>query len=63
VRIQLLNEAGQPAFQYMVHRAWVSEYLALPDLDAGGNAIALEHIKLEHEGWEWDPSVGEPTEI
>ncbi len=63
VRIQLLNEAGQPVFQYMVHRAWVSEYQALPDLDAGGNAIALEHIKLENEGWEWDASVGEPTEV
>lgn len=63
VRIQLLNEAGQPVYQYLVHRCWVSEYQALPDLDAGGNAIAIEHIKLENEGWEWDPSVGEPTEL
>jgi phage tail-like protein len=63
IRILLLNEAGQPVFQYNVYRAWVSEYQALPDLDAGGNAIALEHIKLEHEGWEWDPSVSEPQEV
>ena len=41
---------------YIVHRCWVSEFQALPDLDAGANAIALEHIKLENEGWEIDPS-------
>ena len=40
---------------YIVHRCWVSEFQALPDLDAGANAIALEHIKLENEGWEVDP--------
>lgn len=63
VRIDLLNEAGQPVYRYMVHRCWVSEYQALPDLDAGANAIALEHIKLENEGWERDTSLGEPQEI
>ena len=62
VRIVLLNEAGQPAQQYILYRCWVSEYQALPDLDAGGNAIALQHIKLENEGWERDLSVGEPDE-
>jgi len=62
VRIEMLNEAGQPAIRYIVHRAWVSEYQALPDLDAGSNAVALEHIKLENEGWERDLSLGEPTE-
>jgi len=40
----------------------VSEYHALPDLDAGGNAIAIEYIKIETEGWERDPSVTEPVE-
>lgn len=62
VRIVLLNEAGQPVQQYVVYRCWVSEYQSLPDLDAGSNTIALEHIKLEHEGWERDRSVGEPDE-
>jgi phage tail-like protein len=62
VRIELLNEAGQPVHRYVVHRCWVSEYQALPDLDAGSNAIALEHIKLENEGWEHDLSLGEPKE-
>ncbi len=62
VRIELLNEEGQTAIRYLVHRAWVSEFQALPDLDAGGNAVAIEHIKLENEGWERDLSVTEPTE-
>jgi len=63
IRIELLNEAGQPVHRYVIHRCWVSEYQALPDLDAGGNAVALEHIKLENEGWERDLSLSEPTEI
>src|SRR5215470_8764997 len=62
VRIELLNEEGQPVHRYVVHRCWVSEYQALPDLDAGANAMAIEHIKLEHEGWEHDLSLKEPTE-
>jgi phage tail-like protein len=62
VRIDLLNEEGQPALRYFVHRCWVSEYQALPDLDAGANAIAIEHIKLENEGWEQDTSLTEPME-
>jgi phage tail-like protein len=62
VRIDLLNEVGQPVHRYIVHRCWVSEYQALPDLDAGGNAVAIEHIKLENEGWERDLSLAEPTQ-
>jgi phage tail-like protein len=62
VRIDLLNEEGQPALLFFVHRCWVSEYQALPDLDAGANAISIEHIKLENEGWEQDASLTEPTE-
>ena len=62
LRIILQNEAGQPVQQYNVHRCWVSEFQALPELDAGGNAVAIEHIKLENEGWERDLSVVEPDE-
>lgn len=62
VRIVLQNEAGQPVQQYIAYRCWVSEYQALPDLDAAGNAIALQHVRLENEGWERDTSVGEPDE-
>jgi phage tail-like protein len=63
IRIELLNEAGQPVHRYIVHRCWVSEYQALPELDAGGTSVALEHIKLENEGWEKDRTLSEPTEI
>jgi phage tail-like protein len=62
IRIQLLNEEGQPVHGYIVHRCWVSEFQALPDLDAGASAVAVEHIKLENEGWEVDPSITEAAE-
>jgi|SRR5450755_562009 phage tail-like protein len=60
--IEVYNEAGQKVIAYNVYRCWVSEYQALPDLDANANAVAIQHIKLENEGWERDPSVIEPTE-
>ena len=60
--IDFFNEAGQLAISYKVFRCWVSEYQALPDLDANANAVAIQHIKLENEGWERDTSVSEPTE-
>ncbi|MFK4727416.1 phage tail-like protein [Bradyrhizobium niftali] len=62
LRIHLLNEQGAPVRGYIVHRCWVSEFQALPDLDAGATAVALEHIKVENEGWEVDPKVVEPAE-
>ena len=61
--IEVYNEAGQLAIAYKVFRAWVSEFQALPDLDANANAVAIEHIKLENEGWERDSDVTEPTEL
>ena len=61
-RITLLNEEAQPVLRWILHRCWVSEYQAIPDLDAGANAVAIEHIKLENEGWERDPTLTEPTE-
>lgn len=60
--IDLFNEAGQKVISYKVYRCWVSEYQALPDLDAGGNAVAIQTIKLENEGWERDYEVTEPAE-
>ena len=60
--IEVYNEAGQLAITYKVYRCWVSEYQALPDLDANAGAIAIQHIKLENEGWERDYDVTEPTE-
>jgi phage tail-like protein len=60
--IEFYNEAGQLAISYNVFRCWVSEFQALPELDASGNAVAIQTLKLENEGWERDYSVTEPTE-
>jgi len=60
--IDFYNESGQLAISYNVFRCWVSEYQALPDLDANANAVAIQHIKLENEGWQRDVAVVEPTE-
>jgi phage tail-like protein len=62
ISIDVYNEAGQRVYSYKLFRCWVSEYQALPDLDASANAVAIQHIKLENEGWERDTSVTEPTE-
>ena len=61
--IEMYNEAGQLAIAYKVYRCWVSEFQALPDLDANANAVAIQSIKLENEGWERDYDVAEPAEI
>jgi len=60
--IDVFNEAGQKVLSYKVYRCWVSEYQALPDLDANASAVAIESIKLENEGWERDYDVAEPPE-
>jgi phage tail-like protein len=60
--LEVYNEAGQLAITYTIFRCWVSEYQALPDLDANANAVAIQHIKLENEGWTRDVAVKEPVE-
>jgi len=60
--LELMNEAGQVALAYYIYRCWPSEFSALPDLDANGNAVAIQTLVLQNEGWERDVSVGEPTE-
>lgn len=60
--IEMYNEAGQLVLAYKVFRAWVAEYQALPELDANANAVAIQTLKLEHEGWERDRDVVEPAE-
>jgi len=60
--VEIYNEAGQLVIAYKVYRCWVSEYQALPDLDANANAVLIQYIKLEHDGWERDYEVTEPSE-
>jgi phage tail-like protein len=62
VIIEVYNEAGQLAIAYKVYRCWVSEFQALPELDANANAVAIQMLKLENEGWERDYEVTEPSE-
>jgi phage tail-like protein len=60
--LEVYNEAGQVVLAYKIYRCWVSEYQALPDLDAKANEIAIQMLKLENEGWERDLDVAEPDE-
>jgi len=63
VMLEMYNEAGQLVIAYRIYRCWVSDYQALPDLDANANAVAIQSIKLENEGWERDYEVAEPAEV
>jgi phage tail-like protein len=60
--LEVYNEAGQLALAYKLFRCWVSEFQSLPELDANANAVAIQTIKLENEGWERDIAVTEPEE-
>ncbi len=62
VTVDVFNLQGGKVLTYNVYRCWVSEYQALPELDASGNAVMIQTIKLENEGWERDSSTTEPTE-
>jgi phage tail-like protein len=59
---ELLNEQGTVAKAYKLYRCWVSEYQAIPEVDANANAVAIESMVLQNEGWERDLAVSEPTE-
>ena len=58
--IDVFNEAGQKTASYKVHRAWVSDFRGTADLDSNANAITIQSIKIQHEGYERDNSVKEP---
>jgi phage tail-like protein len=60
--LEVYNEAGQLVITYQIFRCWVSEYQAVSDFDANANAVLIQHLKLENEGWVRDTSVVEPTE-
>jgi phage tail-like protein len=60
--LEVLNEKSQVALRYYLFKCWVSEFVTLPDLDANANAVAIEHIKLELEGWVRDADTPEPNE-
>jgi phage tail-like protein len=62
ITIDVFNLQGKKVLSYLVYRCWVSEYQSLAELDAAGNAVLIQTIKLESEGWERDIAVTEPSE-
>ena len=60
--LEVMNEKGHVVLRYFLHDCWVSECTAVPDLDANANAVAIESLKIELEGWERDASTTEPNE-
>jgi phage tail-like protein len=62
ITIEMYNEAGQIAMAFNIYRCWVSEITVLPDLDANAEAVAIQSIQLQNEGWAQDYSVKEPRE-
>lgn len=60
--LEVMNDLGEPVLRYNLHECWVSEFTALPDLDANANAVAIESIKIELESWDRDPELPEPGE-
>lgn len=60
--LEFLNEKGHVAKRYFLYRCWVSEYTALPELDANANSVAIESMKIELESWERDLETKEPDE-
>ncbi|MCF6324896.1 MAG: phage tail protein [Gammaproteobacteria bacterium] len=63
VVLNVLNLQGAVAISYRLSRAWVSEFQALPEFDAGTmNTVGIQTLILHHEGWERDTSVTEPSE-
>ena len=62
IRLEIFNEAGQLAIAYNIYRCWVSEFQAAGDLDANASGVLIQSLKIEHEGFERDDAVTEPTE-
>ncbi len=62
VIVDVYNEAGQKVLSYQVFNCWVSEWQPVSDLDANANAVAIQHIKLENEGWVRE-DLPEPPEV
>ena len=60
--LEVMNEKGHVAFRYFLFDCWISEFTSMPDLDANANAVAIENIKIELEGWNRDTDTKEPDE-
>jgi phage tail-like protein len=59
--LEVLNEKGHVALRYYLYGCWISDFTAVPDLESSANAVAIESIKIELEGWVRDSSYEEPN--
>jgi phage tail-like protein len=60
--VDVFNEGGQKVLSYQVFNCWVSEWQIVSDLDSHANAVAIQHVKLENEGWVRE-DVPEPPDV
>lgn len=60
--LEMMNEKGHVVYRYFLHDCWVSEYTAIPELNANANAVSIESMKIELEGWDRDKDTKEPNE-
>lgn len=60
--LEMMNEKGHVVYRYFLYDCWVSEYTAIPELNANANAVAIESLKIELEGWDRDLDTKEPNE-
>jgi phage tail-like protein len=60
--LEMMNEKGHVVYRYFLFDCWVSEYTAIPELNANANAVAIESLKIELEGWDRDKDTKEPNE-
>jgi phage tail-like protein len=60
ITLEFYNAAGQLVYAYNIYNAWPSEYTAVPELDSSANAVAIQTLVLQNEGWERDASVKVP---
>lgn len=60
ITLEFYNAAGQLVYAYNIYNCWPSEYTAMPELDSSSNAVAIQTLVLQNEGWERDASVKVP---
>ena len=62
VTVEVHNMQGTPVMAFTLLRAWVAEFQALPEMDANANAVAIQTLKFEYEGFKVEATPAEPAE-
>jgi phage tail-like protein len=60
--LEMMNEKGHVVYRYFLYDCWVSEFTAMPELNANANAVSIESLKIEIEGFDRDLDTKEPKE-